>query len=77
MTPFLQHDPLTEAEFNRLGDFLKSCKGDEAMNLEELDGFFAALIVGPETVVPSEYYREVFGGEISDACEFTQNSEKM
>jgi len=34
------------------------------MNLEELDGFFAALIAGPETVMPSEYNRELFGGEI-------------
>ena len=40
------------------------------MNLEELDGFFAALIAGPETVMPSEYYPEVFGGEMSEACEF-------
>ena len=40
------------------------------MNVEELDGFFAALIAGPETVMPSEYYPEVFGGEMSDTCEF-------
>ncbi len=40
------------------------------MNVEQLDGFFAALNAGPETVMPSEYYREVFGGEMSDACEF-------
>jgi uncharacterized protein len=40
------------------------------MNVEVLDGFFAALIAGPETVMPSEYYREVFGGEMSEACEF-------
>jgi hypothetical protein len=40
------------------------------MNVEQLDGFFAALIAGPETVMPSEYYREVFGGEMSDTCEF-------
>jgi len=40
------------------------------MNVEALDGFFAALIAGPDTVMPSEYYREVFGGEMSDACEF-------
>jgi uncharacterized protein len=41
------------------------------MNVEELDGFFAALIAGPETVMPSEYYPAVFGGEMSDACEFS------
>ena len=65
-----QPDPLTDAELDRLSDFLKSCKGGKAMNVEELDGFFAALIAGPEMVTPSEYYQEVFGGEMSDACEF-------
>jgi uncharacterized protein len=67
---FSQNDPLTDAELDRLGDFLESCKGGGAMNLEELDGFFAALIAGPETVMPSEYYPEVFGGEMSETCEF-------
>jgi uncharacterized protein len=65
-----QNDPLTDAELDRLGEFLKRCKGGKAMNLEELDGFFAALIAGPETVMPSEYYAEVFGGEMSETCEF-------
>src|SRR5258708_29529841 len=71
MIPFTQNEPLTDAELDRLGDVLKNCKGGRAMNVEALDGFFAALIAGPEAVVPSEYYREVFGGEISDTCEFS------
>ncbi len=75
MTTFTQPEPLTDAELGRLGDFLKSCKGGKAMNLEELDGFFAAVIAGPETVMPSEYYAEVFGGEMSDACEFASLDE--
>jgi len=70
MKPFAQHQPLTEAELDRLAEFLKSCKNGKGMNLEQLDGFFAALIAGPETVMPSEYYREVFGGEMADACDF-------
>src|SRR5690349_6669137 len=70
MRTFTQNEPLTDAELDRLGGFLKSCKGGKAMNVEQLDGFFAALIAGPETVMPSEYYREVFGGEMSEACEF-------
>jgi uncharacterized protein len=45
------------------------------MNVEALDGFFAVLIAGPETVMPSEYNREVFGGEMSDTCEFTSLDE--
>jgi uncharacterized protein len=67
---FEQNKPLTDAEIDRLGDFLEDCKGGMAMNAEELDGFFAAFIAGPETVMPSEYYPEVFGGEMSDTCEF-------
>lgn len=70
MSPFTQNEPLTDAELEHLGDFLKNCKGGTAMNVEALDGFFAALIAAPEAVMPSEYYREVFGGEISDTCEF-------
>ena len=70
MKIFTQNDPLTDAELDRLGDFLNSCTGGRAMNVEALDGFFAALITGPETVMPGEYYSEVFGGEMSDACEF-------
>jgi uncharacterized protein len=70
MIPFTQNEPLTDAELDRLGDVLKNCKGGRAMNVETLDGFFAALIAGPEAVMPSEYYRKVFGGEISDTCEF-------
>jgi uncharacterized protein len=67
---FTRNEPLTDAEFDRLGDFLKSCKGGKAMNIEVLDGFFAALIAGPDLVMPSEYLPEVFGGKMSDACEF-------
>ena len=63
MRTFTQNEPLTDAEIDRLGDFLKGCKGGKAMNVEQLDGFFAALIAGPETVMPSEYNRELFGGE--------------
>ena len=71
MRTFAQNEPLTDAELDRLGDFLKSCKGNKAMNVEQLDGFFAALIAGPEAVMPSEYNREVFGGDLSEAVEFS------
>ncbi len=75
MRTFTDKEVLNDAELDRLGDFLKSCKGGKAMNVEQLDGFFAALIAGPETVMPSEYNREVFGGEMSDVCEFSSLEE--
>ena len=52
--------PLSDEEIDRLDDFLCSV-GDHAMNVEQLDGFFAALVAGPELVMPSEYWPEVVG----------------
>jgi uncharacterized protein len=55
---------LTDAEPDRLQKFLNGCKGGWAMDIEQLNGFFVALIAGPETMMPSEYYGEACGGEI-------------
>jgi uncharacterized protein len=71
----LKNSPLTDSELDRLGDFLIACEGDSAMNLEELDGFFAALIAGPEAVMPSEYLPEILGGDLSKASVFTSPEE--
>ena len=70
MRSFDQPEPLTDVALDRLGEFLRKCKGGKAMNIEEIDGFFSALIAGPEVVLPSEYLPEVFGGEKTDTCEF-------
>jgi uncharacterized protein len=69
MNPSLE-GALTEAELERLTQFLESSKSPHAMNIEQLDGFFAALIAGPELVPPSEYLPEVFGGEMAETCAF-------
>jgi hypothetical protein len=69
MPTFTQPEPLTDAELDRLACFLASCKGGKAMNMEELDGFFAALIAGPDVVMPSKYNREVFGGTHTSPCD--------
>ena len=58
---------LTDEEFDRLDELLLRSDGEGAMNLEEVDGFFAALICGPEMVLPSEYLPEICGLESSDA----------
>jgi len=70
MTIFAKTEPLTEAELDHLGQFLRNCKSGKAMNLEELDGFFCALIAGPEVVMPSEYMPEVFGSETRETHAF-------
>lgn len=55
--------PLTDSEIDRLDDFLYGVNSDEGMNIEELDGFFCALICSPELVPPSEYMPHLWGGK--------------
>jgi hypothetical protein len=39
------------------------------MNMEPLDGYFAALIAGPDMVMPSEYLPEIWGEDFSFATD--------
>ena len=56
--------PLTDAEFDRLSGVLGCFDNKRPMNLEQLDGFFAALICGPVNVSPSEYLPEILGDDM-------------
>ncbi len=75
MRAFAQNDPLTETELDCLDEFLRSYKGGKAMNIEEVDGFFSALIAGPEIVAPSEYMPELFGSETPETRAFSSLAE--
>ena len=55
--------PLTDAEYDRLAAILDGFPDEDAMDLEEMDGFFAALISAPVTVPPSMYLDELWGGD--------------
>lgn len=56
MDHYNTHAPLSKSELKALDAFLISGATPNAcMNMEELDGFFAALICGPEMVMPNEY----------------------
>ena len=50
---------LTDEEFDRLSVLLDAI-GAPAMNIEILDGYFAALICGPSMVLPNEYIPEIW-----------------
>lgn len=56
-------EPPTDDEFEHLGTFLYGLHGT-AMTIEEMGGFFCALICGPDLVPPSEYLPHVFGAEL-------------
>ncbi|CAL8477038.1 UPF0149 family protein [Caballeronia sp. S22] len=54
------HQQLSDDELDRLGDFLDSI-GNQSLNIEFLDGYFAALICGPDVVFASEYLPNMWG----------------
>ena len=56
--------PLTDAELERLSAVLGRFDNQRPMNLEQLDGFFAALICGPVNVPPSEYLPVILGDDM-------------
>jgi uncharacterized protein len=54
--------PLTKEEFDELNDFLLSdATPEECMEVSSLDGFLTALVVGPETIPPSQWLPLVWG----------------
>jgi uncharacterized protein len=57
---------LSDEDYDHMANILERFRGERAMNLEMLDGFFAALICGPELVPPSEYLPEIWGGDKPD-----------
>ena len=57
-------DPLTDGELEELDRFLLDAEGiDESMDISMLDGFFAAILSGPRTILPSEWMRWVWDTE--------------
>lgn len=62
--------PLTSKEFEKLEALLVSRGGARAMRVEELDGFFTALVIGPDMVMPSEYLPVVWGGDDDESAGF-------
>jgi uncharacterized protein len=62
--------PLSERDVARLSDLLDSVPDNAAMTIEEMDGFFCALIVGPDVVLPSEYLPILLGGNPGDTNAF-------
>ena len=67
--------PLTDADYDRLAGMLNRFGSERALNLEEMDGFIAALICGPGHIHPSEFLPELWGGEMADEDAFESQRE--
>jgi uncharacterized protein len=60
MTP----EPLADSEFDRLTDVLKHFGAKHAMNIEQIDGFLAALICCPSDIPKSEHLPVIWGADM-------------
>jgi uncharacterized protein len=55
---------LTDEDFDRLSDLLELFGDRRSMNVEQIDGFLAAVVCGPEVIPPDEYLRAIWGDDI-------------
>lgn len=65
-----EYVPMTREDYDRLAEILDGFPSDDAMTLEELDGFLAALGCNPNEVPPEEYLPEVWGSVDEEAVLF-------
>jgi uncharacterized protein len=77
----MPRDPLTDDEFEELDRFLLDAEGvDESMDISMLDGYFAAILSGPKTILPSEWLRWVWDterGEDSPVYESMEQAQRI
>src|SRR6478735_1582851 len=59
----MKSQALTHTELDDLSAVLERFGDERSMNLEQLDGFLAALICGPELVSPSKYLPKIWGDQ--------------
>jgi uncharacterized protein len=59
----MKSQPLADTELDHLSAVLERFGDKRSMNLEQLDGFLAALICGPELVPPSKYLPKIWGDQ--------------
>jgi uncharacterized protein len=56
--------PLTEQEYEELDEFLLALDNDEGIFcVSELDGFFTAVVSGPEMIAPSQWLPMIWGDD--------------
>jgi uncharacterized protein len=64
---------LSDAEFERVCEILDRFGDKRAMNLEQIDGFLAALVCGPDDIPQSEYLPEIWGDGMVNEAALVQN----
>ena len=73
MQPVHLTKPPTDKEIDQISNMLE--KVGAHMNLEAIDGFFAALHCSPDLVMPSQYLGDILGDQSDDANAFDGEEE--
>ncbi len=77
--PQTDNAPLSDDELNALDDLLQALPSNEAMNIECMDGYLTALLVGPTDLsqLPSSIWLPaVWGGDGAGLAPFTSNKQR-
>ncbi|HJW57844.1 MAG TPA: UPF0149 family protein [Burkholderiaceae bacterium] len=68
--------PLSDKEFNELDQFLLSDRcAEDGMTMDSLHGYLTALVIGPETVMMSEWLPRVWGESSENGPQFKNEKE--
>jgi uncharacterized protein len=66
----MKDEALTDRDYQRLADTLAQFSDQDCMNLEQLDGFFTALLCGPIPIKPTECLPIILGDAFDDESAF-------
>jgi uncharacterized protein len=72
--------PLSDEEVEELDQFLLSpARSEESMTLDTLDGYLTAIVIGPTTLLPSQWLPGIWGSSEDDAhgYESTEQAERI
>ncbi len=77
--PQLDSTPLSDADLEALDALLQSLPGDAVMNVEALDGYLTALLVGPTALSglrTADWLPAVWGGDGEGAAPFPSQKQR-
>jgi uncharacterized protein len=66
----MNHEPLSDRDYQRLAASLARFKDQQCMSLEHLDGFFTALLCGPMPLKPADCLPMIMGDAFDDETSF-------
>lgn len=77
--PDLESPPLSDEELRSLDDLLAGLPAEQAMNIEQLDGFLTALLLAPKpasTLAGADWIPTVWGGDGPGEAPFASGKQK-